>query len=219
MATCQDYQDLGFTKSGIYKLAKANGELFEVYCDLEDDGGGWIVFVRYDGTGNEMFDQDWATYRDGFGDLNSNFWWGNEFLYLISNNKPQELKVDLVKSTATAYGKYQQFKVSLCCCFVVDVVVVIAVAVVFVVVIAAAVVIHIAAAVVVAVTLLLFLLLLLLSLLLLLFLLLLFLLLLLLLLLLFISLRHLLLLLRCCYSCCCCCCCRCCYCFCCCCFC
>ncbi|CAB4045879.1 Hypothetical predicted protein, partial [Paramuricea clavata] len=83
---------------------------FKSYCDLEDEGGGWIIFLRNDGQDPQLFDQDWETYQNGFGDLNSNFWWGNEFLHLVTKTTSHELKVDLIKSSATGYVKYTGFQ-------------------------------------------------------------------------------------------------------------
>ena len=121
VATCQDYRDLGFTKSGIYHLMQKTGQQCEAYCDLEDEGGGWIIFLRNNAQDTEIFKQDWTAYQNGFGDLNSNFWWGNEFLHLVTKDTPHVLKVDLVKSTANGYVKYSNFKVLftvvVCCCY------------------------------------------------------------------------------------------------------
>ena len=88
-----------------------SGQRFEAYCDLEDEDGGWIIFLRNDAQDTEIFQQDWAAYQNGFGHLNSNFWWGNEFLHLITKDTPHVLKVDLVKSSRTGYVKYSDFKI------------------------------------------------------------------------------------------------------------
>jgi hypothetical protein len=97
------------------------GQQCEAYCDLEDEGGGWIIFLRNNAQDTEIFKQDWTAYQNGFGDLNSNFWWGNEFLHLVTKDTPHVLKVDLVKSTANGYVKYSNFKVLftvvVCCCY------------------------------------------------------------------------------------------------------
>ena len=69
------------------------------------------MFARNDGKDADVFDQDWETYQNGFGNLNSNFWWGNEFLHLVTKDTPHELKVDLVKPGATDFTRCFQFQV------------------------------------------------------------------------------------------------------------
>ena len=41
---CADILAEGVTKSGVYKIRPLNfNEPFEVYCDMDTDGGGWMV--------------------------------------------------------------------------------------------------------------------------------------------------------------------------------
>ncbi|XP_028406728.1 ficolin-1-like [Dendronephthya gigantea] len=75
-------------------------------------GKGWIVMMRNDGQDAALFDRDWVTYQNGFGDLNSNFWLGNEFLHQITKDKPHELHVDLRKPGSGAYVFYSGFQVA-----------------------------------------------------------------------------------------------------------
>jgi len=55
--------------SGIYELTipNVNGPM-KVYCDLDSDCGGWMVFQRRV-DGSVDFDRSWADYRNGFGDM------------------------------------------------------------------------------------------------------------------------------------------------------
>lgn len=41
------------------------------------------------------FYENWNNYRDGFGDLNSEFWLGNEKLHFITSQKDYQLQIDL----------------------------------------------------------------------------------------------------------------------------
>lgn len=57
---------------------------FQVYCDMETDGGGWIVFQRrgpYDI--QTSFTNGWSDYKLGFGDLTKDFWLGNYLTFHI----------------------------------------------------------------------------------------------------------------------------------------
>ena len=44
-------------------------------CDMETDGGGWMVIQRRVANGNVNFTSDWNDYVNGFGDLNGEFWY------------------------------------------------------------------------------------------------------------------------------------------------
>ena len=45
-------------------------------CDMDTDGGGWLVIQRRVSGGTENFFRGWSDYEDGFGDLNGEFWYG-----------------------------------------------------------------------------------------------------------------------------------------------
>ena len=40
---CRDVQDLGFTQSGVYTINPDTHDGYNVYCDMDTDGGGWLV--------------------------------------------------------------------------------------------------------------------------------------------------------------------------------
>lgn len=80
-----------------------NGGLFNIYhdvcttqvfCDLETDGGGWIVFQRRV-DGSVDFYRGWEDYVDGFGDKANEFWLGLEALHRITICGRYELRIDL----------------------------------------------------------------------------------------------------------------------------
>ena len=81
-----------------------------MYCDQESFGGGWTLFQRHIND-DENFDREWADYKTGFGELNANFWLGNEHIHKLSTIK-QELLLDL-SSTADdhAFIFYKYFQV------------------------------------------------------------------------------------------------------------
>ncbi|XP_069602472.1 tenascin-X isoform X2 [Ranitomeya imitator] len=81
-----------------------------VFCDLETDGGGWIVFQRrMDGSTN--FYREWDDYKNGFGNLTSEFWLGNIALHQISSSGSYELRVDLRAGEEVAFAVYDDFRV------------------------------------------------------------------------------------------------------------
>ncbi|XP_052800828.1 angiopoietin-1-like [Mya arenaria] len=82
-----------------------------VFCDVDIDGGGWIVFQRRK-YGSEDFDRAWEDYKLGFGHLKNDFWWGNEKLHLMTRGKPRELRIDLEDFDGNeAFAKYSSFRI------------------------------------------------------------------------------------------------------------
>uniref|UniRef100_A0A8C0BKI7 Tenascin n=1 Tax=Buteo japonicus TaxID=224669 RepID=A0A8C0BKI7_9AVES len=102
----------GETTSGVYTVY-LNGDKaqpLQVFCDMSEDGGGWIVFLRRQ-NGKEDFYKNWKTYVAGFGDLKDEFWIGLENLHKITSQGQYELRVDLQDKGETAYAVYDRFSV------------------------------------------------------------------------------------------------------------
>ncbi|XP_063792986.1 tenascin isoform X4 [Pseudophryne corroboree] len=102
----------GETESGIYTIY-AKGDKTrptEVYCDMTEDGGGWIVFLRRI-DGSEDFNRNWRTYSNGFGDPNKEFFLGLDNLNKITSQGQYELRVDLRDGDETAFAVYDTFSV------------------------------------------------------------------------------------------------------------
>ena len=111
---CKAFQSGGYTESGVYTIypkgTSAPG--MKVYCDMETDGGGWIVFQkRIDGTLD--FYKSWAEYQTGFGDPSREFWLGNDNLITLTSAGYKNLRVD-AKSWAgsNGYAKYSGVRIS-----------------------------------------------------------------------------------------------------------
>ncbi|XP_057261862.1 tenascin isoform X3 [Pezoporus wallicus] len=102
----------GETTSGLYTIY-LNGDKaqpLQVFCDMGEDGGGWIVFLRRQ-NGKEDFYRNWKTYVAGFGDPKDEFWIGLENLHKITSQGQYELRVDLQDKGETAYAVYDRFSV------------------------------------------------------------------------------------------------------------
>ncbi|XP_015677833.1 tenascin-X, partial [Protobothrops mucrosquamatus] len=81
-----------------------------VFCDMETDGGGWIVFQRRM-NGETDFWRDWQNYALGFGNLTREFWLGNDALHQLTSSGDYELRVDLRARDESVYATYQSFRV------------------------------------------------------------------------------------------------------------
>ena len=119
---CKDAFEQGQTCSGVYTINPHSTEdrfsalvqpPFDVYCDMETDGGGWTVFQRrMDGSQN--FYLHWNDYVHGFGNLNGEFWLGLSKIHCLTANTSHTnmLRVDLGDFDCnTRYAKYTIFRV------------------------------------------------------------------------------------------------------------
>ncbi|XP_044838783.1 tenascin-X-like [Mauremys mutica] len=82
----------------------------QVFCDMETDGGGWLVFQRRM-NGETDFWRDWQDYAQGFGNRSQEFWLGNDALHELTAAGEQELRVDLRAGAEAAFAQYQRFRV------------------------------------------------------------------------------------------------------------
>ena len=65
-------------------------------CDMETDGGGWMVIQRRVTNGTINFTRDWDDYVSGFGDLDGEFWYGLDNVHYLTTRDDVELRIDMV---------------------------------------------------------------------------------------------------------------------------
>ena len=84
---------------------------FTVYSDMRTDGGGWTVFQRRP-DGSVDFYRGWNDYKAGFGQLNAEFWLGNDKIHRLTTSKPSSLRVELDDwNGVKVYAKYGKFNI------------------------------------------------------------------------------------------------------------
>uniref|UniRef100_A0A3Q3WJV6 Fibrinogen C-terminal domain-containing protein n=1 Tax=Mola mola TaxID=94237 RepID=A0A3Q3WJV6_MOLML len=92
---CQHVLDSGETASAIYLLRpQSTNRLLQAWCQQSHAQGGWTVIQRrQDGSVN--FFRTWEQYKQGFGNLDGEYWLGLEHLYWITRQAQYKLRVTL----------------------------------------------------------------------------------------------------------------------------
>jgi len=116
MEDCLKFLQAGYKVNGIYRLKAAGFNRPHVFCDQTTLGGGWTTFLRRkDGSVN--FKQNWKMYKNGFGELTSEFWLGNEIVHGLTESsvapKKSELLINMQIKGAKSptYAKYDNFEI------------------------------------------------------------------------------------------------------------
>ncbi|NXK98038.1 FCN1 protein, partial [Formicarius rufipectus] len=109
--SCQELLGKGKILSGWYTIYPQGCNATAVFCDMDTDGGGWIVFQRrWDGS--VKFLRDWDSYKRGFGNQLTEFWMGNDNIHFLTSLGPCELRIDLRDFENNYYfAKYASFRV------------------------------------------------------------------------------------------------------------
>ena len=99
-------------ESGIFEIPDVCGEQTNTFfkevpktqarCNFEN-GGGWIVILRRNANVTQQvnFTRPWADYERGFGDLNTEFWYGLRNIHCLTNREEMELQVELKQDNGT----------------------------------------------------------------------------------------------------------------------
>ncbi|KAJ0001268.1 hypothetical protein NQD34_006288 [Periophthalmus magnuspinnatus] len=92
---CQHVLDSGEVTSGIYLLRpQGTNRLLQAWCEQSRSQGGWTVIQRrQDGSVN--FFRTWEQYKQGFGNLDGEYWLGLEHLYWLTKQSQYKLRVSL----------------------------------------------------------------------------------------------------------------------------
>lgn len=105
MHSCVPFKEF----TGIKIISLPGEKPFSVWCDSTTAGSGWLVIQnRFDGS--ENFARTWAEYRDGFGQLDKEFFLGLEHIYKLTNYQRFELFVEAVAYNGKVdWARYDDF--------------------------------------------------------------------------------------------------------------
>ena len=77
-------------------------------ADLVISSSLQVFQSRKDGT--VYFNNDWNTYKKGFGQLTAEFWLGNDIIHSLTKHHDQQMKIELVSPEGQVkYANYSQF--------------------------------------------------------------------------------------------------------------
>ncbi|XP_047446211.1 tenascin-N isoform X5 [Mugil cephalus] len=111
---CVQIMKNGNKRSGVFTVYINNDQSkpIEVYCDMDTDGGGWLLLQRRV-NGKLDFMKRWRQYIAGFGNLTEEFWLGLDKIYELTNTPTQyELRFDLGLGSERAYAIYDNFRIA-----------------------------------------------------------------------------------------------------------
>ncbi|PRD30838.1 UNVERIFIED_CONTAM: Techylectin-5A [Trichonephila clavipes] len=98
---CDDILRSGSNRNGVYTIwpnsRVTNGKPMNVFCDMDTGEGGWTVIQRrgnFNRSDNYFF-KDWEHYKKGFGDIDKDFWLGNDNIFALTNQRLYSIRFDL----------------------------------------------------------------------------------------------------------------------------
>lgn len=108
---CLDLLHRGFNSSSLYNVDPDGNGAFQVLCDQETNGGGWLVLQKRSSGIVDFANKNWNEYKDGFGNLSTEFWLGNEKIHRLSSMN-QQLLIEIEDFNGEkAHASYKEFSV------------------------------------------------------------------------------------------------------------
>jgi len=95
--------------SGIYTINPDGKKPFRVFCDMQTGSGGWTVIQRRS-DGSVDFFKNWVDYKLGFGNVDKEFWLGNEKIHRLTKRRNMMIRFDLEDVNGIkVYAEYKMF--------------------------------------------------------------------------------------------------------------
>ncbi|XP_062612447.1 ficolin-1-like, partial [Saccostrea cucullata] len=105
---CWEILHNGFNTTGIYQIYPwgSSGKSMDVLCNMDVEPKGWTVF-QWRQPLTENFTRNWEEYKNGFGNVNGEFWLGNEIVHLLT--KPHRTLFHIGISSKNGSSWYERF--------------------------------------------------------------------------------------------------------------
>jgi len=98
--------------TGVYSIRTEQFNTADVYCDMDNHDGGWIVIQRNKNGSTVNFNMEWDSYETGFGNLTGEFWYGLKGISCLTETGQWEMRLDIQNADETwTYLHYNKFKV------------------------------------------------------------------------------------------------------------
>ena len=114
---CLEFYQHGYKINGVYRLQGPGFYTLYAYCDQTTQGGGWTVFQRRQ-DGSVDFNRNWNDYKHGFGNIEGEFWFGNDNIHDLTKPsfapKKSQLLINMRMKgqNDTVYVKYNTFEIT-----------------------------------------------------------------------------------------------------------
>lgn len=99
-------------ESGVYYITPTYAPCpIPVWCDMDTTLGGWLIIMKRQ-NGEVDFKRLWDDYKHGFGNIVNEYYLGNDNIFLLSNQKHYELRIDLWDFSGNrVYALYKIFRI------------------------------------------------------------------------------------------------------------
>ena len=110
---CNDIYKKGWKANGVYGIKLPDKNQYEsILCEMSLLGGGWTVIQqRVDGSVD--FNKTWKEYRQRFGELSGDFWYGLDRIHNLTKTPGNEILIPFeVENEGKYYPMYDEFMVA-----------------------------------------------------------------------------------------------------------
>ncbi|XP_062573047.1 angiopoietin-4-like [Saccostrea cucullata] len=113
---CSEIYKSGQRKTGVYQIYPfgETNKAVNVMCDMDSLGGGWTVIQnRHREKPKVNFNTTWNKYKSGFGDIQGNYWLGNEAIHKLTTKFQTDLYIRITNTRNQSFElRYTSFSIS-----------------------------------------------------------------------------------------------------------